>query len=226
MARALSFHSKSHRPPLLTFALFLLLLFPGGVTLAETTDIGNGKLFQCVDGVIRSVKTGETVLQAKAIKKFKKIIRRKKAAIASAPKGSRKRKRAVAAKKAARQGIADTKECDGGDGSSLDGLWSLVTENGMTPSEAGFTSLTLQIDSGGFTSILQGPTSCIWSGAFSSTETEATVTTSSASGDESCQNAVGNTRVAALSLSNNGNTLTLDYTANAGGTLQVYMRVS
>ena len=203
----------------------ILVIFTAPVYAA--TDIGNGKLFICSGTTIISVKTNTEVTPKKAIRKFKRIIRKKNEIIANSPKGSKRRKKAVRAKKAARRGLKDAKSCrDGTLGDSLVGTWNIVTENGMTPSEHGYTSLSITFTDNGFISVLVGPTNCNWQGTYSSDDNLATinVTTTVGTGGAPCSQAVGKTVPATVTFSDNGNTLTLDYRPN--GTLQVFERIS
>jgi hypothetical protein len=198
------------------------------MTLFADSNIGNGKLFVCSDGAIISVKRGTEFTKSRAIAKFKRIIKRKRALIASLPKGSKRRSKAIAAKKNARQGIADVRACEenGGGVDLYDGTWNLVTENGMTPAENGFTSLTLTFSSTTFTSDYTSDSlNCHWAGTYSKSSNPVTTTllTTSATGGGSCDSAVNQERTAATSFTDNGNTLTLDYRPE--GALQVYERV-
>ena len=191
------------------------------------TDIGNGKQFTCSGTTITSVKKGTEITAKKAIKKLKRAIKKQTLRVKNSSKGSKARKKAVRAKKAAKRALKDAKSCrDGTLGDSLVGSWNIVTENGMTPEEHGYTSLSLTFTDNGFTSVLVGPTNCNWQGTYSSDDNLATinVTTTVGTGGTPCSQAVGKTVPATVTFSDSGNTLTLDYRPN--GTLQVFERVS
>jgi hypothetical protein len=104
------------------------------------------------------------------------------------------------------------------------GVWDIVTEDGRTPAENGYNSLVLALTPGAFSSVFDSDNvTCAWTGANTSTPTTLTITTDAATGPP-CGQAVGKTRTAQLTLSANGNILTLDWTAAPMGTLQVYRR--
>lgn len=111
-------------------------------------------------------------------------------------------------------------------GADLTGTWSLVTENGSPPAALGYNSTILTLDDETFSSEYDGSAGvCTWSGTYTSTPTSMTWTADAASGPP-CDQALGQTRTAQVSLSADGDTLTLDWTATPMGTLQVYERAS
>ncbi len=104
------------------------------------------------------------------------------------------------------------------------GVWKILAEDGRTPAENGYNSLVLALTPGAFSSVFDSDAvTCAWNGTHTSTPTTLTITTDAATGPP-CGQAVGKTRTAQLILSANGNTLTLDWTAETMGTLQVYRR--
>ena len=104
------------------------------------------------------------------------------------------------------------------------GVWKIVTEDGRTPMENGYNSLVMALTPDAFSSVFDSDNvTCAWIGTHTSTSTTLTITTDAATGPP-CGQAVGKTRTAQLTLSANGNTLTLDWTAETMGTLQVYRR--
>ena len=107
------------------------------------------------------------------------------------------------------------------------GVWDIVTENGLPPSANGYNSIVLTLAADTFTSVYDSDEAgtCTWSGAQTAPPTTLTMTTDAATGPP-CDQALGKTRTARLTLSADGNTLTLDWTAETMGTLQVYQRVS
>lgn len=112
------------------------------------------------------------------------------------------------------------------EGAAWVGVWNIVTENGLPPAENGYNSLILTLTADAFTSEYDSDAAaCTWSGSHTSTPATLSLTTDAASGPP-CDEAVGKTRTAQLTLSADGNTLTLDWTAEAMGTLQVYQRDS
>ena len=103
------------------------------------------------------------------------------------------------------------------------GVWKIVTEDGRPPAANGYNSLILTLTADTFTSEYNSDVaSCTWSGTHTSSPTTLTITTDTATGPP-CDQAVGKTRTAQLTL---GNNLTLDWTAETMGTLQVYQRAS
>ena len=113
-----------------------------------------------------------------------------------------------------------------GGGAAWIGVWNIVTEDGLPPADNGYNSIILTLNAGTFTSEFDSDAAtCTWSGTHTSTPTTLTITTDAANGPP-CDQAVGKTRTAQLTLSANGNTLTLDWTAATMGTLQVYQRIS
>jgi hypothetical protein len=111
-------------------------------------------------------------------------------------------------------------EPSGPDTTSLVGEWELTLEDGVAPS--GYAS-TMTIQGNTFTSTFDSPSqSCSWSGTLSSTATEIAWTTNSATAFP-CTISVGTTLTSTWTLSNGGDTLTLDFTAD-GGTLQVWSK--
>ncbi|MHB0915612.1 MAG: hypothetical protein ACYC5A_08705 [Thermoleophilia bacterium] len=112
------------------------------------------------------------------------------------------------------------------EGAAWVGVWNIVTENGLPPAENGYNSLILTLTADAFTSEYDSDAAaCTWSGSHTATPATLSLTTDAASGPP-CDEAVGKTRTAQLTLSADGNTLTLDWTAEAMGTLQVYQRDS
>ena len=110
-------------------------------------------------------------------------------------------------------------------GAAFIGVWNVVTEDGLQPAANGYTSLILTLTAATFTSeYVSDVASCTWSGTYTSTPTTLTITTDAATGPP-CDQAVGKTKTSQLVLSADGNTLTLDWTAETMGTLQVYQRV-
>jgi hypothetical protein len=107
-----------------------------------------------------------------------------------------------------------------GPGAPWVGTWDLTLENGVTPS--GYASeLTIQASS--FTSTFDSPAqSCSWTGTLTATATQITWSYDSASGPP-CTTAVGSSRTSIWTISGDGDTLTLNFTAG-GGTLQVWSR--
>lgn len=191
------------------------------------TDIGNGKLFKCENQTIHLSKNNNEVSLKKAAATLKRLIARQKTIISSNKKGSKKFTKAVAAKKAALQAKNDLKLCSNGSlGSSIRGSWNLILENGHTPAENGYNALTLDLSATTFISELDGPTSCHWEGTYTANDTEGTfvLVTTVGTGGAPCSNAVGQDRNATFELSEDFNTLTLDY-RGSGGALQVYERV-
>lgn len=111
-------------------------------------------------------------------------------------------------------------------GATWIGVWNIVTEDGRPPVDNGYNSIILTLTAVTFISEFDSDTAtCTWSGTHTSTPTTLTITTDDATGPP-CDIAVGTTRTAQLTLSADGNTLTLDWTAETMGTLQVYQRVS
>ena len=112
------------------------------------------------------------------------------------------------------------------EGAAWIGVWDIVTENGLTPAANGYNSIILTLAGDTFTSEYDSDiATCTWSGTHTSTATTLTITTEASTGPP-CDLAVGTTKTAQLSLSADGNTLTLDWTAETMGTLQIYQRVS
>jgi len=104
------------------------------------------------------------------------------------------------------------------------GVWNIVTEDGRTPIENGYNSVVLALTPGAFSSVFDSDAvTCAWKGSLTSTTTTITITTDAATGPP-CGQAIGKTRTAQFTLSADGNTLTLDWTAATMGTLQVYRR--
>ena len=121
-------------------------------------------------------------------------------------------------------GVLAVAACGGGDpsgpGTPWVGDWELTLENGVVPS--GYAS-TLTIQTGSFTStFVSAAQSCSWSGTLTATSTEITWSYDSATGPP-CNMAVGTARTSTWTLSGDGETLTLDFTAD-GGALQVWSR--
>lgn len=111
-------------------------------------------------------------------------------------------------------------------GASWIGVWNIDTEDGRPPAANGYNSMILTLNAGTFTSEYDSDAAtCAWSGTHTSTPTALTLTTDAATGPP-CDQAIGKTRTAQLTLSADGNTLTLDWTSETMGTLQVYQRVS
>jgi hypothetical protein len=106
------------------------------------------------------------------------------------------------------------------------GVWTIVLEDGRTPAENAYNSVTLTLDASTFSSTYDGSGGlCTWSGT--NTTTADTMTwIADASTGWPCDQAIGDTFTAQMTLSADGNSLTLDWTANAGLTLQEYERVS
>ncbi len=114
----------------------------------------------------------------------------------------------------------DTSSCD----EAWVGVWNIVTEDGLPPAANGYNSLVLALTPGAFISAYDSnAATCTWTGTHTSTPNTLTITTDAATGPP-CGQAVGKTRTAQLTLSADGNTLTLDWTAVTMGTLQVYRR--
>ena len=104
------------------------------------------------------------------------------------------------------------------------GVWNIVTENEFPPSANGYNSITLTLAADTFTSeYYSDAATCTWSGTYTATPTTLTMTTDAATGPP-CEQALGKTRTTRLTLSPDGSTLTLDWTAETMGTLQVYQR--
>jgi hypothetical protein len=103
----------------------------------------------------------------------------------------------------------------------------LLTENGITPAELDFESLTITFTSNSFESTLTGTTlTCDWTGTYSNPGKGSglILLTNTGVGGAACEQAIGQFRSATFELSEDGNILTLDYRPD--GTLQVYERVS
>lgn len=112
------------------------------------------------------------------------------------------------------------------EGATWIGVWNIVTDNGSPPAANGYNSLILTLTASTYTSEYNSDAAnCTWSGTHTSTPTTLTITTAAATGPP-CDQALGKTRTAQLTLSADGNTLTLDWTAETMGTLQVYQRTS
>ncbi|RMG42827.1 MAG: hypothetical protein D6719_05390 [Candidatus Dadabacteria bacterium] len=210
-------------------AVIFMLFLSAAPTLHAQIAIGDGKLFTCSGTTIKSVKTGSEVTPKKALAKFKRIIKKLKQRMRSLPRSSKKRKKLNERKKAAKKGLRGTKRCRDGELAGLSqlvGNWNVLTENGKTPAENGYTSLTISFTSTTFTSILTGPVSCNWTGTYttSTSPDKATLLTTAATGSTFCQQAVNKESSALVTISTDGNTLTLDYRPT--GTLQVYERIS
>ena len=110
------------------------------------------------------------------------------------------------------------------EGATWIGVWNVVTDNGSPPAANGYNSLILTLTAGTYTSEYNSDVAnCTWSGTHTSTPTTLTLTVAAATGPP-CDQALGKTRTAQLTLSADGNTLTLDWTAETMGTLQVYQR--
>lgn len=199
------------------FLLVLILFLPTNLC-AETAV---GVLFNCEEGIIKATKSGKVATEKKALKKYKRFIKRKTRIIRISAKGSKARKNALAARKAARASVKAIRSCTSV-GSSFNGTWIIVTENGSTPSELGYTSLELTISGQEFSSVFTSPSvSCSWKGTVLIDDTTIYVSTDSASGPP-CSQAVGNSALGVHSLE--GDTLTIDYTGSGTGTLQVFAR--
>lgn len=122
-------------------------------------------------------------------------------------------------------GTGTTEEPETG-GTSVEGVWNLITEDGSPPSALGYNSIVLTLEDGTFSSVFDGSAGvCTWSGTYTATESELTMTAEVATGPP-CDMAIGQTRTAQMNMSVDGNTLTLDWTAQPMLTLQVYERVS
>lgn len=116
-------------------------------------------------------------------------------------------------------------DSSGGDGAGWFGVWNIVTEDGRDPAANGYNSIVLTLTADAFVSEFDSDAAtCTWSGTHTSTVTALTITTDTATGPP-CDQAVGKTRTAQLTLSADGNTLVLDWTAETMGTLQVYERI-
>lgn len=102
------------------------------------------------------------------------------------------------------------------------GVWSLVSESGAPASG----QLTLNATSFSQTVDFQGGT-CTWTGSVSNvTATKLTITTATADGAPQCSAAVGQSATPSWDVSDDNNTLTLDYRgAIPLGTLQVWSRI-
>lgn len=115
----------------------------------------------------------------------------------------------------------------GGAGSTTDpsnpwiGAWRLVSEAGA----AGSGQLTLNLTSFSQTSSFAGGT-CTWTGSVSNvTASKLTITTATAEGAPQCSEAIGRSASPTWMVSDDNNTLTLDYRgAIAFGTLQIWQR--
>lgn len=104
------------------------------------------------------------------------------------------------------------------------GVWKIVTEDGRSPAANGYNSLILTLTADTFTSEYNSDiASCTWSGTYTSASTTLTITTDAATGPP-CNIAVGKIKTAQMTLEKDS--LTLDWTAETMGTLQVYQRAS
>ncbi len=212
-----------------TVFLFLLsnLIFGLAPALGQS-NIGDGRLFQCSDGLIFSVKTQEQVSAANAKKKMKALIARYSRKISSLPDGSKAISRLLQKRKSARQALKDIKSCTAGSSENpLVGTWNLILENGMSPAENGYNSLILNFSASTFSSHYDGSSfDCLWSGSYSHAQdfSSATLLTTQASGNEFCNQSLDQSQTAIVEFSNDGNQLSLDYTASSGA-LQVYEKV-
>jgi hypothetical protein len=212
-----------------TFSIAILIcLLLTANNLFATTDIGNGKLFVCSVSTIISAKKLTTVTPSRAKAKFKTIIAQQNLIISNTSNSSAKISKAIAARKNAKAGLKDIKLCEN---SELDGTirgdWNLTFENGLTPVQNGFNSMTISFAATNFVQDFDGSSiDCHWEGTYrnSSNPERVVIKTTIGTGGTICNQAVGQERNAIVSLSEDKNTLTLDYRPE--GTLQVYERVS
>ena len=196
---------------------YLSLMIIISLVHAET-NISNGKLFLCVDKLILNAKNMRTTTPRKAKITFNNIISEQDSIIARSLPGTKIYKKATKARKVAKKGLSDIKLCLNGK-LPLIGDWILLTENGSTPPELGFNSLSLTFKPNKFISIFSSDTlTCNWEGKYTVGENTLSITTEQATGGPSCLSAIGQIRTANVSF--NGNNLVLDY--RPGGALQEY----
>lgn len=219
-------------PIALSIIAGIVLILGVPTTVVADTDIGDGKLYYCSSASIFSASNSSTLSEQTARKRLKRKIAKLSKKIRSLSKSNKKRKAAVKSRKSLREALKDVASCVSGElesSSRLDGEWNLVTENGLTPAENGFTSLTLSIDGEDFISEYAGDEfSCHWEGTISTIEESpytVSVLTTVGTGGTFCSQAVNNSKDALVTLSEDSNTLTLDYRSD-GGSLQVYGRIS
>ena len=113
------------------------------------------------------------------------------------------------------------------DGAAFIGTWSMVTEDGKSPSALGYDSLLVTFSNWYYTADISAPTFwCYWGGDITYTDTAITVILEDALGSSDfCSQSPGSTIIAAWDISDDGDTLTLDWRGGApNGTLQVYTR--
>ena len=113
------------------------------------------------------------------------------------------------------------------DGAKFIGTWSIVTEDGKTPSALGYDSLMVSFSNWYYDSDIEAPDFwCYWGGPITYTDTAITVTIEDSLGSSSfCNQSPGSTIIAAWSISGDGKTLRLDWRGGApNGALQVYTR--
>lgn len=209
--------------------LSLSLVLPVASALADT-DIANGRLYFCRNTDVLSARDETPVTAQAAKRRFRRIIAAQQEIIADAPVGSAERRRAVRERNNARQGLADVDACVAGelDGpqARLIGNWNLLLEDGQTPAENGYNSLTVSFTATEFVSEFDGNAlDCHWEGTYNSLSEGAAILqlTTVGTGGLACESAIGQSKSADVEFSEDGNTLTLDYTPE--GTLQVYQRV-
>jgi hypothetical protein len=209
-----------------TVLLTTTLVFEVNYAFTEIV-IGNGKLYNCIDQQIVALRNNQVVSLNIAVRRFNAIISRANIILATSAQGSSKYKQALRNRRAAARGRSDAKNCLQGELVSVVGSWNLITENGSTPAELGYTSLTIDFTINSFESIFTGTTlTCDWTGTYTNPDQGniLTIRTRTGEGGTICEDAIGQSRNAQFELSSDGNTLTLDY--RPSGTLQVFERVS
>jgi hypothetical protein len=200
------------------------------LNVSAEVNIGNGKLFTCLDQQIIVVKSNKVFSLKKALRRFNSIILRSNGTLSTAQKGSSQFKKARKQKKNAIQGRKDALSCQQGElqpKPSIVGSWNLLTENGSTPIELDFDSLTITFTDNSFESTFTGTTlTCDWTGSYTNTSKGSglILLTNSGVGGTACEQAIGQFRSATFELSEDGNILTLDYRPD--GTLQVFERIN
>ncbi len=212
-----------------TFSIAIIIcLLLSASNLFATTDIGNGKLFVCSASSIILAKKLTTVTPSRAKAKFKTIIAQQNSIISNTSNSSAKIAKAIEARKNAKAGLKDVKLCENAElDGTIRGDWNLTFENGLTPVQNGYNSMTISFAATGFIQDFDGSSvDCHWEGTYSnsSDRTSVVIKTTIGTGGTICSQAIGQERNAIVSLSEDKNTLTLDYRPE--GTLQVYERVS
>lgn len=210
----------------LLFILLIILLLSTKHATAQT-PISNGKIFVCQEKEIISVKSDQPVTLKNALKRFNAIILRTNGILATAEQGSSQFKKARKQKRNAVQGKKDARGCIAGELKTIVGNWNLITENGSTPNELGYESLTIVFTESAFESTFTGTSlTCDWTGTYTNPGkgTILILLTNTGVGGTACEEAIGQFRSTTFELSEDGDTLTLDYRPE--GTLQVFERVS